>query len=51
MLWWRIVGFTDQVLHEKIDCSLMDSEFNECRNRVDKVIPAAQLNQNLGNSV
>ncbi len=41
MLWWRIVGFTDQVLHEKIDHDLMKEEFDECNDRVFKVIPAA----------
>lgn len=39
MLWWRIVGFTDQVIHEKIDSLLMAAEIDECNERVFKVIP------------
>ena len=30
MLWWRIVGLTEQILHEKIDFEEQDFETQQC---------------------
>lgn len=38
MLWWRIVGFTDQVLHQKIDMEQQQHEVELCNREVCKII-------------
>lgn len=30
ILWWRIVGFTDQILHQKVDLQEQDFETEQC---------------------
>ena len=34
ILWWRLVGFTDQVLHQKIDFEEQDYETLQCQKEV-----------------
>ena len=38
MLWWRIVAFCDQVLHEKIESDLLQSEVREITDQISKMI-------------
>lgn len=42
MLWWRIVGITDQQIHEKLDSDLFNLEIDSCSNEVSRLIPNQQ---------
>ena len=42
MLWWRIVGITDQQIHEKFDSDHFDFELRSCMNEVGRLIPHQQ---------
>ena len=39
ILWWRIVGFTDQILHQKIDFEEQDGETMQCQREVQNYAP------------
>ena len=39
ILWWRIVGFTDQILHQKIDFEEQDTETLQCQKEVHLHVP------------
>lgn len=38
MLWWRIVGFTDLLLHDKLDFEKQDFENANCMKEVQMVV-------------
>ena len=39
MLWWRIVGLADLILHEKIDMEEYNIELLSCNNEVSRLVP------------
>lgn len=39
MLWWRIVGVTEQIIHEKIDIEECNYEVTTCNNEVSRLVP------------
>jgi len=39
ILWWRIVGFYDQLLHQKIDFEEQDNETLQCQKEVQHFVP------------
>jgi len=39
ILWWRIIGLTDQVLHQKIDMEDEDGENMSCMKEVQLLVP------------
>ena len=41
MLWWRIVGITDQQIHERLDMDVYNYEIVSCNNEVSKLIPSS----------
>ena len=46
MLWWRIVGLTDQILHKKIDIEEKNYEIVSCNKEVSRLVPYDDLNVN-----
>ena len=46
ILWWRIVGLTDQILHEKIDQEEQDYESMACMKEVQLLVPEKAPGQN-----
>ena len=45
MLWWRIVGLTDQILHEKIDIEEKNYEIVSCNKEVSRLVPYYDPNE------
>ena len=39
MLWLRIVGVTEQIIHEKIDIEECNYEVSTCNNEVSRLVP------------
>jgi hypothetical protein len=39
MLWWRIVGVTEQIIHEKVDIEECNYEVTTCNNEVSRLVP------------
>ena len=39
MLWWRIVGIADLIVHEKIDIEERNFELLSCNNEVSRLVP------------
>ena len=48
ILWWRIVGLTDLILHSKIDMEEQACENNDCKKEVQYLVPEKQLDQDNG---
>jgi len=46
ILWWRIIGLTDQVLHQKIDMEDEDGENMSCMKEVQLLVPDRLPGQN-----
>lgn len=48
ILWWRIVGLTDLILHSKIDMEEQACENNDCKKEVQYLVPEKQPDQDNG---
>ena len=46
VLWWRIVGFYEQILHQKIDFEEQDYETLQCQREVQLHVPDQMVRQN-----
>ena len=44
MLWWRVVGVTDRILHAKIDDEERNAEIEGCNKEVYRLVPDNSAN-------